>query len=76
MRNFGLILLIFMFSSGGCSAKIIDHQDAGVQLSMEGRWEEAISEFDEAIKVNPKDSLAFYNRANAYLNLKEYDLAI
>jgi tetratricopeptide (TPR) repeat protein len=76
MRIFGLILLIFVFSSGGCGAKIINHQDAGVQLSMEGRWEEAISEFDEAIKVNPKDSLAYYNRANAYRNLGEYRLAI
>ncbi len=76
MRIFGLLLLIFMFASGGCSTATINHQDAGVQLSNEGHWEEAITEFNEAIRVNPRDSLAYYNRANAYRNLGEYHLAI
>ena len=49
----------------------ISHQDAGVQLSNEGSWE-----FDEAIQLNPKGSLAYYNPANAYRNLGDYHLAI
>ncbi len=76
MRIFGFLLLIFMFASVGCSTATINHQDAGVQLSNEGHWEEAITEFNEAIRLNPKDSLAYYNRATAYRNLGEYRFAI
>ncbi len=72
----GLILLLLTFALGGCSNAEIDHSDAGVQLSSAGRWEEAITEFDEAIRLNPRDVLAYYNRAIAYHNFGEYERAI
>ena len=68
--------LMVILALGGCSNATIDPQDAGVQLSSEGRWEEAITKFDEAILLNPKDSQAYYNRANAYRHLGEYRQAI
>ncbi len=71
-----LLQLVIIFTLGGCSNATTNHQEVGVQLSNEGLWEEAISEFDEAIRLNPKDSLAYYNRASAYQNLSEYRLAI
>jgi len=78
MKLSGLLLpLVGILALGGCSQNAtIDPQDAGVQLSSEGRWEEAITKFDEAIRLNPKDSLAYYNRANAHRNLGDYYLAI
>ncbi len=60
MRIFGLLLLIFIFASGGCNNATTNHQEAGVQLSNNGHWEEAITAFDEAISANPRDSLAYY----------------
>jgi len=70
------ILLLLTFALVGCSNAEIDHSDAGVQLSSAGRWEEAITEFDEAIRLNPRDVLAYYNRAIAYHNFGEYERAI
>ena len=67
---------VIFLALAGCNNATTNHQEAGVQLSNNGHWEEAITEFDEAISVNPRDSLAYYNRANAYRNLGEYRLAI
>ncbi len=38
--------------------------------------QEAIAEYDEAIRRNPMHPLAYYNRANAYLDLGQYQLAV
>ena len=71
-----LIPLLLTFALIGRGNPNVGPSDAGVQLSNEGRWEEAITEFDEAIRLNPEDALAYYNRANAYHNLGEYQSAI
>ena len=77
MKRSGLLLpLVVILALGGCSNATTNQQEVGTQLSNEGRWEEAITEFDEAIRLNPKDSLAYYNRPNAHRNLGDYHLAI
>lgn len=38
-----------------------------------GRLDEAKTDYDEAIKKNPDDSLVFFNRGNVHLNKKEYE---
>ena len=77
MKISGFILpLIIALVLVGCGNSPVDHQAAGNQLSNEGRWEEAVTEYDEAIRLNPRDSLAYYNRAGAYRNLGEYQMAI
>ncbi len=38
--------------------------------------QEAIAEYDEAIRRNPMHPLAYYNRGNAHLDLGQYQLAV
>ena len=38
--------------------------------------QEAIVEYDEAIRRNPMDRLAYYHRGTAYLDLGQYKLAL
>jgi tetratricopeptide (TPR) repeat protein len=38
----------------------------GIQLYREGKYDEAIQQFDEAIRLNPEDASSYRNRAVAY----------
>jgi tetratricopeptide (TPR) repeat protein len=40
------------------------------------QYDRAIQDYNQAIKLNPKDSFPFNNRGNAYFNKGEYDRAI
>ena len=42
----------------------------------ERSWEEAIAECDEAIRLNPSDADAYFNRGVAYDNVGQFDRAI
>lgn len=42
----------------------------------QGRYEEAIAEFDEAIRLDPTLAPAYSNRGGAYSNLGQYQRAI
>ena len=50
--------------------------DAGWDLILEGRFQEAITKFDEAIRLNPEFFAAYYNRGEAYIILAQYQRAI
>ena len=50
--------------------------EMGVELLQEGLQEEAIAEFDEAIRLDPQNSRAYYNRGNTYIDLGQYERAI
>ena len=41
-----------------------------------GEYDQAISEFNKALEINPKDSGAYNNRGAAYMNKGQYDQAI
>jgi len=41
-----------------------------------GNYEQALSDYNEAIRVNPKHTYAYYNRGIVYINKKDYDRAI
>lgn len=49
------------------------YTNRGIALGNLGRVEKAISDFSEAIRLDPKSPLAFYNRGNAYLDKKKLD---
>jgi serine/threonine protein kinase len=51
-------------------------RSAGIGLYKARRHREAIAAYNEAIALDPKYALAYYNRGAAYRNLKEYELAI
>jgi tetratricopeptide (TPR) repeat protein len=51
------------------------HNNFGLALFAEGKFEEAIFHYNEAIRLKP-DSLPYYNKANAYNELGQYQRAI
>jgi tetratricopeptide (TPR) repeat protein len=59
---------------GGSEAK--RHYEAGVQLRFEGRWTEAIAEFDHSIRLNPELVQAYLYRGFAYYNLGRFQRAL
>ncbi len=48
----------------------------GVEWAVKGQFDRAITDFEEAIRLDPKCADAFYNRANAYAEQHQYDRAI
>lgn len=51
------------------------HVKSGISLSEQGRLSEAVAEFDEAIRLDPKLVQAYYHRGNVYRILGQYELA-
>ncbi len=77
MRS-SLIILFLLFSTltiyaQPSSEKLIKQ---GVVLHDKGRYKEAISCYEEALKVNPTSMSAVYEMSLSYLLLKDYDKAI
>ncbi len=54
----------------------VQHYQRGLELGDEGRWREAVSEFDRAISLNPDHVNAYAQRGFAYAELGETDRAI
>ena len=50
--------------------------DRGSVYLIKGEHNQAISEFDKALEINPKDSGAYKNRGAAYMNIGQFDQAI
>jgi tetratricopeptide (TPR) repeat protein len=48
----------------------------GEEWITKGRYNEAISDFSEAIKIDPEGHVYYYNRGNAYMDLKKFEKAI
>ena len=53
-----------------------EYNERGVLYGGQGDHTRAISDYDQAIKLNPEDSEAYNNRGIAYNSLGNYDLAI
>ena len=53
------------------------HQVAsGMDHYKRGRYDRAIADYDEAIRLNPQYAIAFHQRGCAYATIKQYDRAI
>lgn len=79
----GPVLAVLMFVSlaaglsgcgGGSEAR--RHYEAGVELRFEGRWGEAIAEFDQSIRLDPQLVQAYLYRGFAYYNLERFQQAL
>jgi tetratricopeptide (TPR) repeat protein len=55
---------------------VISSFDRGVLYDNKGQFDEAIREYDLAIRLNPKNALAHYNRGLDYANKGQFDRAI
>ena len=60
----------------GCVSSAIHHKNAGMRFSVNGRLKEAISEFDEAIRLDSQSADAYLRRGNAYFDIGEFQRAI
>jgi tetratricopeptide (TPR) repeat protein len=60
------ILLLLLTLLVGCQSPARQHYEAGVSLQEQGFLEEAISEYDEAISLDPALANAYNNRGLAY----------
>ena len=73
------IVLIPVIVSSGCGGDVAEAKrlnEAGVRLYDQGQLEEAIAEYDEAIRLDPQASGHYNNRGLAYYDLNEYRRAI
>ena len=52
------------------------YNNRGVAYRLEAKYEEAIRDFDEAIRLVPDDAHAFNNRGVAYRNMGNFDRAV
>ncbi len=78
MKKLLFLLLVFLFGSNHLFAqsKLTDLVEEGVKLHDEGKYEEAIEKYSEALKIDKKSSLVNYEMGYSYYALKEYDKAI
>jgi tetratricopeptide (TPR) repeat protein len=53
-----------------------DHFEKGYEYYCKMQYDKAISEYSQAISLNPKDASAYCNRGNAYFKKKKYTKAI
>jgi tetratricopeptide (TPR) repeat protein len=58
------------------SIKSIQHQNAASKLRKEGKYKEAIEEYNKALSIDPKFALAYTGRGVAYHILGQHESAI
>ncbi len=52
------------------------HDNRGIAYCLKGQHDQAISDFNKAIEIDPKHAGAFYSRGIAYAHKGQYDQAI
>lgn len=80
----GMLLILALVSSacGGVTTRVENvseaeqHHNVGVGLALKEQWNEAIAEFDEALRLDPNYAVAYINRSTAYFALGQYERAI
>lgn len=71
-----MCLALLILSCGRYVASSEERYSSGANLQNQGHLEEAISEYDEAIRLDPQFAVAYNNRGNAYAGLGQYEKAI
>ncbi len=81
-RTFLLLIVLLLLLAAGCATMQTDLNDAGaynkrgVAYARKGQYDQAISDFNKALEINPRYATAYYNRGVAYARKGQYDQAI
>ncbi len=51
------------------------YNSLGIVYRRQGKYHEAIQQYEKALKVNPEDENIYYNMSRVYMTLKEYEKA-
>src|ERR1039458_3807980 len=73
-----LLFCVASFIGHGSSALAVEvktHLQLGDDAFGHGKYEKAIAEYSEQIKLNPNDAEAYYDRGHAYICVGKNDLA-
>jgi tetratricopeptide (TPR) repeat protein len=73
---FALAALTLALSVCGGMSEAEKHYNAGVDFQEQGQLEEAKTEYDEAIRLNPELVLAYSNRGLVYIALGQHEKAV
>jgi len=75
-----IALALLVGGMPGCTGLAPNHAEEyyneGVALSNDGRYDEAIAEYNKAIEIDQNYTNAYVNLGYAYLTKKQYDLSI
>ena len=71
-----VVMLILLLSGCLGESQAEKLNSSGVFLETQKRLEDAVAEFDQAIRLEPQFALAYYNRGQANLKLEKYESAI
>ena len=70
------ILLLVLMTSAQCQQTAKDWNNKGIAFGQQGKYDEAIQAYDEAIRLDPNDANAWHNKGFALNNQGKYDEAI
>ncbi len=79
--TFWLLIVMVLLLAAGCATKQTDLNEAlayanrGIAYGKKGQYDQAISDYNKALEINPRDALAYNNRGLAYLRNGQYDKA-
>ncbi len=80
-RTFWLLIVLLLLLAAGCATMQTDLNDAktynnrGVAYARKGQHDQAISDYDKALEINPRNAKPYYNRGIAYFEKGQYDKA-
>lgn len=74
-RTWGIVCVLALLAVAGCKTEVAKRKAAGNMLFNQGKYAEALVEYQAAVKAAPSDAPAHVLLGNAQLELGDYDAA-
>ena len=78
-RTFWLLIVMVLLLAAGCATVQTElnnpaaYINRGVAYYSKGQYDQAISDYNKALEINPRYAEAYNNRGDAYLGKGQYD---